>query len=85
MASPGPGDRRTAWVTTPPPARHILSDTGLIGGGQVPMPGEVSFAHQRKLLQGELYEYRRHVLEVLYQPPLEECHEKVVSRTSQTL
>jgi magnesium chelatase family protein len=61
---------RTAVVTTRPfrAPHHMISDVGLIGGGQVPMPGEVSLAHHGILLLDELPECRRHVLEVLRQP-----------------
>jgi Magnesium chelatase, subunit ChlI len=40
-------DDRTAVVTTRPwrAAHHTISDVELIGGGHVPMPGEVSLAH----------------------------------------
>jgi magnesium chelatase family protein len=62
--------RRTAFVTTRPcrAPHQTISDVGLIGGGQVPMPGEVSLAHHGVLFLDELPECRRHVLEVLRQP-----------------
>jgi magnesium chelatase family protein len=60
---------RTAFVSTRPfrTPRHTTADVGLIGGGQVPLPGEVSRAHQGVLCLDELPECKRHVLEVLRQ------------------
>jgi magnesium chelatase family protein len=63
------GDR-TALVTTRPwrAFHQTLAAVGLIGGGQVPLPGEVSLAHHGMLFLDELPEFKRHVLEGLRQP-----------------
>ena len=60
----------TALVTTWPfrAPHHTISDVGLIGGGHVPMPGEVSRAHHGIFLLDERPEFRRRVLAVVRQP-----------------
>jgi magnesium chelatase family protein len=63
------GDRTAVVTTWPFHAPHLtISGAGLIGGGHVPMPGDVSLAHHGVRFLDELPEFRRRVLEVLRQP-----------------
>jgi predicted ATPase with chaperone activity len=61
---------RTALVTTRPcrAPHQTISAAGLIGGGHVPLPGEVSLAHNGVRFLDAWPEFRRHVLAVWRQP-----------------
>jgi len=72
----------TALIATRPfrAPHHSISYAGLIGGGSVPKPGEVSLSHHGVLFLDELPEFKKDILEMLRQPM--EDNQVTISRAS---
>lgn len=62
---------------------HTISGVGLVGGGSVPHPGEISLSHNGLLFLDELAEFDHHTLEIMRQPLEDHC--VTITRVSGTI